>query len=68
MVLKHLKYLDELKNEKLACLEIRNHIAWYLKGIPGANDVKNKIYKTTKVCDIINILNEFREVLSSEDR
>lgn len=68
MVLKHLKYLDELKNEKLACLEIRNHIAWYLKGIPGANDVKNKIYKTTEVCDIINILNEFREVLSSEDR
>lgn len=68
MVLKHLKYLDELKNEKLACLEIRNHIAWYLKGIPGANDVKNKIYKTTKVCDIINILNEFREVLSGEDR
>ncbi len=68
MVLKHLKYLDELKNEKLACLEIRNHIAWYLKGISGANDVKNKIYKTTKVCDIINILNEFREVLSSEDR
>lgn len=68
MVLKHLKYLDELKNEKLACLEIRNHIAWYLKGIPGANDVKNKIYKITKVCDIINILNEFREVLSSEDR
>ena len=68
MVLKHLKYLDELKNEKLACLEIRNHIAWYLKGIPGANDVKNKIYKTTKVCDIINILNEFSEVLSSEDR
>ena len=68
MVLKHLKYLDELKNEKLACLEIRNHIAWYLKGIPGANDVKNKIYNTTKVCDIINILNEFMEVLSSEDR
>lgn len=68
MVLKHLKYLDELKNEKLACLEIRNHIAWYLKGIPGANDVKNEVYKTTKVCDIINILNEFREVLSGEDR
>lgn len=66
MVLKHLNYLSELKSEKLACLEIRNHIAWYLKGIDGANDVKNKVYKTTKVCDIINILNEFREELSSK--
>ena len=66
MVLKHLNYLSELKSEKLACLEIRNHIAWYLKGIDGANDVKNKVYKTTKVCDIINILTEFREELSSK--
>lgn len=66
MCLKHLNYLLELKNEKLACLEIRNHIAWYFKGIPGANDVKNKIYKTTKIHDIINILNEFKEVISSE--
>lgn len=66
MVLKHLNYLSELKSEKLACLEIRNHIAWYLKGIDVANDVKNKVYKTTKVCDIINILNEFREELSSK--
>ena len=64
MALKHLKYLSELKNEKLSCLEIRNHIAWYLKGIEGASDVKNKVYKTTKVCDIIYILNEFREELS----
>ena len=30
------------------------------------NFLKNKIYKTTKVCDIINILNEFREELSSK--
>lgn len=66
MVLKHLDYLKDLKNEKLACLEIRNHIAWYLKGMPGANEVKNKIYKTTKLYDIINLLNEFREDLSNE--
>ena len=61
MCLKHLSYLKELKDEKQACLEIRNHIGWYLKGIKGANDVKNNVYKTTNICDIISILKEFKE-------
>ena len=61
MCLKHLSYLKELKDEKQACLEIRNHIGWYLKGIKGANDVKNNDYKTTNICDIISILKEFKE-------
>lgn len=61
MCLKHLSYLKELKDEKQACLEIRNHIGWYLKGIKGANEVKNNVYKTTNICDIISILKEFRE-------
>lgn len=60
MCLKHLKYLMELKNEKLACLEIRNHIGWYFKGIKGANELKNKVYQTSNIRDIISILNEFR--------
>ena len=61
MCLKHLYYLRELKNEKLACLEIRNHIGWYFKGIKSANELKNKIYQTTNIHDIISMLNHFKE-------
>ncbi len=61
MCLKHLDLLKDLKNEKIACLEIRNHIAWYLKGIKGSNEVKNKIFKTKSIHDIMNILIEFKE-------
>ena len=66
MSLHHLNYLKELKSEKQACLEIRNHIGWYLKGIEGGNLIKNKIYQTSNICDIISILNEFKEELLSE--
>ena len=59
--LKHLNYLLELKNEKIACLEIRNHIGWYFKGIKGANELKNKVYQTTNIRDIISLLNSFKE-------
>ena len=66
MCLKHLNYLNELKNEKTACLEIRNHIGWYFKGIPGANTLKNKVYQTSSIHDIIFILNEFKEGLDEK--
>lgn len=61
MCLKHLDYLNQLKCEKLACLEIRNHISWYFKGIRGANELKNKVYQTSSIRDIISLLNEFKE-------
>ena len=63
MCLKHLENLKEVKNEKTACLEIRNHIGWYFKGMKDANVVKNKIYQTSSIHDIISILNEFKEGL-----
>ena len=65
MCLKHLNYLSKIKSEHLTCLEIRSHIGWYLKGIPNAKYVKEKIYTKNKICDIINILNEFKEELNA---
>lgn len=66
MTLHHLDYLSHLKSEHIATLEIRNHIGWYLKGIPGGTVVKNKIYQTTKIRDIISILNTFKEELDGK--
>ena len=59
MCLEHLNLLLNLKGEKIACLEIRNHIGWYFKGIKGANELKNKVYQTSNIRDIIFLLNEF---------
>lgn len=59
--LKHLNLLGKLKNEKLAALEIRNHIGWYFKGVKGSNSLKNRVYQTTSIHDIICLLKEFEE-------
>ena len=68
MCLNHLKLLESVKNEKLACLEIRNHISWYFKGIKAANELKNKIYQTSSIHDIISLLNKFMEDKSWEKK
>ena len=60
MCMKHLKYLKEIKNIKVAVLEIRNHIAWYLKGLPLSNEIKNRIYLTKDINEIEHILNDYK--------
>ena len=60
MCIKHLNYLLEVKNEKTSVLEMRSHIAWYLKGLEGSNEIKRKIFVSTTKEEIINILNEFK--------
>ena len=61
MCLHHLDLLYHLKGEKIACLEIRNHIMWYFKGVKGCNEIKNKVYQTDNIHDIILILNQMKE-------
>jgi len=60
MCIKHLDYLLEFKREKTAVLEMRSHIAWYLKGLEGSNDVKRKIFVSNTKEEVINILNVFK--------
>ena len=67
MCLKHLNYLQQIKDEKVAVLEIRNHIAWYLKGLNRSNEIKNKIYQTKKINDIINILKNYKEDFKGDE-
>lgn len=67
MCLEHLNNLCNIKNEKIAMLEIRSHIAWYLKGMPKSNEIKNKIFLCKNISDIIDILNIYKESLVDFD-
>lgn len=66
MCLKHLNYLQQLKNEHLAALEIRSHVAWYLKGLPHSKEIKEKIFVCNETRDIIDILENYQKNLREE--
>ena len=51
--------MAQYKNEKVALLEMRTHIAYYLKGIPGTKELKQKIFKTKTKIEIIDLLDDF---------
>ena len=65
MCIKHLRLLEETKNEKVARLEIRNHIGWYFKGLPGANEIKNKVYQCLTIHDIMQVLIDYKEEIKN---
>lgn len=59
IILKHHKLLCELKGEKLALLEMRGHVAWYLKGRPGSAKIKDLCNKQKDFNEVVNILKEY---------
>ena len=60
MCIIHMNYLLEFKPEKVAILEMRSHIAWYIKGLTGSNDIKREIFKSTTKKEVMDILERFR--------
>lgn len=67
MALKHLNNLSVNRTSKVAVLEIRNHIAWYLKGLDNSLEIKNKIFKETDIFAIIEILNDYRNYILEKE-
>lgn len=57
MILRHLNMLKEYKNDKVAVLEMRKNIAWYLKGMPNSSILRNEINKIEDFEELVNKIN-----------
>lgn len=65
MCFHHLDYLLKVKCEKVAVLEMRSHIAWYIKGLPDSVEVKNACFKETSAKGLRKILKNYLNKLES---
>lgn len=59
----HMNYLLKIKDEKVATLEMRSHIAWYIKGMPYHKEIKNLIFKAKTKEDIEEVLDNYLKKL-----
>ncbi|QYR21634.1 tRNA dihydrouridine synthase DusB [Paenibacillus sp. sptzw28] len=62
----HMDRLVKLKGESVAVREMRKHLAWYLKGLPGAARVKDVIMEETSRDKMAQILSGYIESLGAE--
>ena len=59
MCQKHLDNLLKIKSEHVAVLEMRNHISWYIKGIPNHKEIQNQCFKAKTKEEITEILDNY---------
>ena len=59
MIKRHYNMLEIDKNEKLANLEMRTFIMWYLKGIPNTKELKNQINQANNKREVFKLLDDF---------
>jgi len=59
----HMDRLIELKGERIAMMEMRSHMAWYMKGLPGAATVKREIVQMNTRDEMTQLLAKYEEYL-----
>ena len=59
MMKKHYQLLLETKSEKIALLEIRSHVIWYLKGMPESKQIKLQICQAKSSEEIFEIISDY---------
>ncbi len=53
----------EEKGERVAVLEARKYLAWYLRGVRGANYYKDRLFSLTTQDEVIRTVRELQHVL-----
>lgn len=59
--LRHAQMLMEYKGEYIGIREMRKHMAWYMKGLPGAAELRGKLNVTENMADMEALLRGYLE-------
>jgi len=59
IMLKHAELLWEDKKDK-GMFEVRKHLAWYIKGFPGASEIRQKLVTVKSLTEIKKILENIK--------
>ena len=61
-IVKHYNLLLDLKGSHLAMLEMRGHVAWYIKGRPNSAKIKDAVNKQTDFNEVLKMLREYLNI------
>jgi tRNA-dihydrouridine synthase B len=59
LIAKHLGLVIREKGEKRAVLEMRKHLGWYIKGLPGAAEMRRRVNTVTTGDEMRSLIGEY---------
>lgn len=68
VALRQFRLAAEDRGEKVACLEARKHLAWYLKGMPYGAYYRDRIMSVSTLSDIYGVARDISDTLSDAER
>lgn len=67
LCLRHYELSVKYSGDYKAVREMRKHAAWYIKGLKNCTDIKNKINLEEDPLKVMEILRNYRDILSHEE-
>lgn len=58
MMLRQLEMMAELKGNRVAVLEMRKHVGWYIRGIPGAAHIRAEVNRIADIDELRRFLTD----------
>lgn len=59
MILRHAALQEKYKAPAIAMQEMRKHVAWYIKGFPGASKIRGEVNSIETMEDLRNLLDKY---------
>jgi tRNA-dihydrouridine synthase B len=63
VIRRHLALYVEYAGERAACLEMRKHLCWYMRGLPGSAMVRAKLQTMASADQIEDVIGSFEQAL-----
>lgn len=63
IIKRHISYVMDWKGEKQGIVELRKHLAWYIKGYRGSAAVRDQLFKAATQKDAVQLIEDFYTAL-----
>ena len=66
VALRHARLAVEIQgDDRQTTIEFRKHLGWYVKGLPGASDLRRVLHQVEAMSDVERIFDEYRAPLAA---
>ncbi|KMQ50838.1 tRNA dihydrouridine synthase B [Chitinispirillum alkaliphilum] len=60
-IVRHLELFACMHGEQRACKEMKKHVAWYIKGMPGAAVLRNRLFRSETIDELRDIIDLLKD-------
>ena len=61
VAVEHTREMADWVGERWGVMRMRKHLGWYVRGLPGASELRKKLHGSVAVAEIVEIFDSYME-------